>query len=216
MKELSMLDIIILLIAVAFILVRLYSVFGKNNDDIKIVLKPLDKEQERELAQHLEKLQTGKQGHLIKLTEPKKPLEQDLTDGFNKEMFLNGAGKVFEMVLSAFNEGNLLPIKGLVSKKIYDALSAAVKARKADNLTAEVDFIGFAKREIKDIKKLKNSMKVVVEFVSEQVNLLKNSKGEVIEGDENFVQKITDMWTFERPLNAKNNSWILVSTKKTA
>ena len=55
-----------------------------------------------------------------------------------------------------------------------------------------------------------------MEFISEQVNILKNDKGEVIEGDENFVQKITDVWTFERALNAKNNQWILVSTKKGA
>ena len=62
---------------------------------------------------------------------------------------------------------------------------------------------------------MKNSVKIVVEFVSEQVNLLKNADGEIIEGDENFVQKITDVWTFERYLNAKNNNWVLVSTKKT-
>ena len=83
-------------------------------------------------------------------------------------------------------------------------------------MTSEVDFICFDKKEIKDVRFLKNSIKVVVEFVSEQVNLLRNAQGEVVEGDENFVQKITDVWTFERIVNAKNNNWVLVSTKKTA
>ena len=54
----------------------------------------------------------------------------------------------------------------------------------------------------------------MVKFVSEQVNLLKNAEGEVIEGDENYVQKISDTWTFEKSLNPKINNWLLCSTKK--
>ena len=134
----------------------------------------------------------------------------------NKEIFLNGAKKVFELILSAFNQGDLTPVRELMSKKVFDAFNQVIENRRADNITSEVDFICFDKSEIKDIKNLKNTIKVVVEFVSEQVSILKNKDGEVIEGDENFVQKITDMWTFERPKNAKNNIWTLVSTKKSA
>jgi predicted lipid-binding transport protein (Tim44 family) len=79
-----------------------------------------------------------------------------------------------------------------------------------------VDFICFDKSEIKDVKILKNSAKIAVEFITEQVNLLRNAEGKVIEGDENFIQKITDVWTFERSLNAQSNKWLLVSTKKSA
>ena len=135
---------------------------------------------------------------------------------FNKANFLRSACRVFEMILQAFNSGNIENIKGLVSKKIWDAFSSVLAERKENNITSEVDFICFDKTEIKDVKLLKNSVKVVVEFISEQVNILKNDKGEVIEGDENFVQKITDVWTFERSLNAKSNNWTLVSTKKPA
>ena len=55
---------------------------------------------------------------------------------------------------------------------------------------------------------------IVVKFVSEQINLLKNAAGEIIEGDENFVQKITDVWTFEKDINSPSKVWLLVSTKK--
>ena len=131
-------------------------------------------------------------------------------------MFLQGAGKVFELVLQAFSKGDLQPVKDLISKKVFEAFNNTLAERKENNMTSEVDFICFDKKEIKDVRFLKNSIKVVVEFVSEQVNLLRNAQGEVVEGDENFVQKITDVWTFERIVNAKNNNWVLVSTKKTA
>ena len=45
-------------------------------------------------------------------------------------------------------------------------------------------------------------------------NIFSEEDGEIIEGDENFIQNITDMWTFERALTSTNPNWVLVSTKK--
>lgn len=207
-----MTDIIFLLILVAALAIRLYSVFGKgeNNKNIRIVLKPVRKNSGQELVDNVVEMSQAEQ-----FMEKNKIMDEKSSD-FNKEMFLNGARKVFELVLHAFSSGDLSSVKDLVSKKVFDAFNGTLTERKEKNMTSEVDFICFDKSEVKDVKMLKNSIKVVVEFVSEQVNLLRNAEGEVVEGDENFVQKITDVWTFERILNAKNNNWVLVSTKKTA
>lgn len=207
-----MTDIIFLLILVAALAIRLYSVFGKgeNNKNIRIVLKPVRKNSEQEFVDNVVEMSQTEQ-----FMEKNKIMDEKSSD-FNKEMFLNGARKVFELVLHAFSSGDLSSVKDLVSKKVFDAFNGTLTERKEKNMTSEVDFICFDKSEVKDVKMLKNSIKVVVEFVSEQVNLLRNAEGEVVEGDENFVQKITDVWTFERMLNAKNNNWVLVSTKKTA
>lgn len=207
-----MTDIIFLLILVAALAIRLYSVFGKgeNNKNIRIVLKPVRKNSGQEFVDNVVEMSQTEQ-----FMEKNKIMDEKSSD-FNKEMFLNGARKVFELVLHAFSSGDLSSVKDLVSKKVFDAFNGTLTERKEKNMTSEVDFICFDKSEVKDVKMLKNSIKVVVEFVSEQVNLLRNAEGEVVEGDENFVQKITDVWTFERMLNAKNNNWVLVSTKKTA
>lgn len=206
-----MADLIFLFVLVAFLATRLYSVFGKGGSDknICVVLKPVNKKDEAAVKD------------IIQMVEADKAVDNaadkaESSDDFNKEMFLQGARKVFELVLQAFSKGELAPIKDLVSKKVLDAFKATLAERQENNMTSEVDFICFDKSEVKDVKFLKNSIKVVVEFVSEQVNLLRNAQGEVVEGDENFVQKITDVWTFERMINAKNNNWVLVSTKKTA
>ena len=53
-----------------------------------------------------------------------------------------------------------------------------------------------------------------MEFVSEQVNILRDAEGKVIEGDENYIQNITDVWTFERAISSTSPNWVLVSTKK--
>ncbi len=201
-------DIVFLVVLVAVIAIKLYNTFGQEDEETRVV------EPKSDIVTEIIK---AKDGTITQLSyTPKiKPAETNPQE-FNHEHFINGARKVFEIVVKAFDSGDLSIIKDLVSKKVYDAFKATLDFRKENNLTSEVDFICFDKSEIKEVKQLKNSVKVVVEFVTEQVNLLKNDKGEVIEGDENFVQKITDVWTFERTLNAKDNNWTLVSTKKTA
>lgn len=218
----SFVDIIFLMIAVVFIATRLYSVFGTrgNNKNVRVIIKSIDKETEGKLAEDIAQIIRENTSNEKTSVAADNMSEQDKIlsriSEFDKKAFLQGACRVFEMILNAFSAGNIESIKGLVSKKIWDAFSKAIDFRKENNMTAEVDFIGFKKSEIKDVKMLKNSVKIIVEFESEQINILKNAAGEVVEGDENFVQKITDVWTFERSLNAKSKNWLLVSTKKGA
>lgn len=220
-----MADIIFLVIVVAFIFTRLYNIFGSHAEEkkVRVVVKSVNKETEEQIMREISDALNEKQDATPKTVSPAdlaNMSEQDklLTKipAFDKQGFINGANKVFELVLTAFNSGNMESVKELISKKILTAFNEVIAQRKAQNMTSEVDFICFDKSEIKDVKILKNSAKIAVEFITEQVNLLRNAEGKVIEGDENFIQKITDVWTFERSLNAQSNKWLLVSTKKSA
>ena len=51
---------------------------------------------------------------------------------------------------------------------------------------------------------------VMVEFITEQVNVLKNADGNVIEGDALHVAQMRDVWTFQK--EGKFN-WLISSTK---
>ena len=87
--------------------------------------------------------------------------------------------------------------------------------RKEEGIVAETDLISFVETEVESVNFVNDDkVNIVVKFVSEQVNMLKNAEGEVIEGDENYVQTISDVWTFEKSLNPKSNNWLLCSTKK--
>lgn len=216
----SFVDVIFLTILVVFIASRLYGTFGSHGDkkNIRVIIKPLDDKTDVQVMENIAQLINDDKEEFISAVKNTKGEDNILSKiaDFNKEKFLESACRVFEMILQAFSSGNIENIKGLVSKKIWDAFNQVLAFRKENNITSEVDFICFKKREIKDIKLLKNSVKIVVEFESEQINILKDAAGQVLEGDENFVQNITDVWTFERLLNAKNKNWILVSTKKGA
>ena len=209
---------------VVFLFTRLYSVFGsrEENSNIRVIIKPVNKNAQKHLEENIENIQNLIKEHspnadtVVFDLEAMSPQDKLLAQipNFNKNNFIHSARKVFEMVLQAFYAGNLEPVCNLLNKKVYASFNEVIDYRKKNNITSEVDFICFEKSEIKDVKILKNSIKIIMEFVSQQVNILRSSDGKIIEGDENFIQQITDTWTFERMLNAKTNKWTLVSTKK--
>ena len=145
------------------------------------------------------------------------PLDRELTKipNFNKGMFIKGAQKAFEMILSSFSKGDSKTLSKLVSKDLLKKFDSVIQERQDKGITSEMDLIGFVETEVESVCFVENNkVNLVVKFVSEQVNLLKNAEGEVIEGDENYIQQISDIWTFEKSLDAKVNNWVLCSTKK--
>ncbi len=216
------LDILVLLVVVVLIFQRLWKVLGTDGNSprrIKLSKEGAEKlynllktETEKEFHQVVEEVET-----LVPVDDkPMSELDKSLAQipDFNRESFIKGAKKAFEMITSAFNRGDIATLKALVSADIYQKMSDIIKQRQNDKITAETDFIGFDKAEITKADVDGNKALVSVEFVSEQVNLLRSAEGEVIEGDENYIQNITDVWTFERPFKSKSSGWLLVSTKK--
>ena len=218
------LDIIILLVVVVLVFSKLKSLLGTRPDNFEqrkisdenaakifdMIVKEAEKNAAAE-ARNMEKEEV--QVPEEELSEIDKVLAK--IPGFNREKFLTGAERAFEIIISAFSEGEVETLEMLVSKSLLKKFQEIIEKRKAEGITSETDFIGFDDVEITNAKISKSEVaKITVRFVSEQVNILKNKDGEVIEGDENFIQNITDSWTFERALTSTNPNWLLVSTKK--
>ncbi len=219
-------DILVLLVVVVLIFNRLKAVLGTRPESTQkqaeenaaklfdLIVKEAQQNQQSMAAQVVsidsnvleeEKTET--------LSDTDKVLNS--IPNFDKNNFLSGAKRAFEIIVEAFAKGDIATLEKLVNKNLLKKFQEVIENRNAQGVTAEADFIGFNKAEIIKAKIGKNQVvKIIVEFVSEQVNLLKNNQGEVIEGDDKFIQNITDVWTFERALTSSNPNWILVSTKK--
>ena len=218
------LDIIILLVVVVLVFSKLKSLLGTRPDNFEqrkisdenaakifdMIVKEAEKNAAAE-ARNMEKEEV--QVPEEELSEIDKVLAK--IPGFNREKFLTGAERAFEIIISAFSKGDVETLEMLVSKSLLKKFQEIIEKRKAEGITSETDFIAFDDVEITNAKISKSEVaKITDRFVSEQVNILKNKDGEVIEGDENFIQNITDSWTFERALTSTNPNWLLVSTKK--
>lgn len=211
-------DIVILLIVVALIFGKLKSLLGTRPEGIHKAT-PLSEESAAKIFDII-MAENERNAHNIQdITPPEEqtPLQKELAKipDFNEEAFLGGAKRAFEIIISAFAKGDIETLEALVSSKLVKKFQEVLHQRQTDGITAETDLIGFSSAEITEAKINKsNTAKITVKFVSEQVNLLKDAQDNVIEGDENFVQTITDIWTFERNLTSTNPNWLLVSTKK--
>jgi len=216
------LDILVLLVVVVLIFQRLWKVLGTGGDmprKVKLSREGAEKLYNLLRSETEKEFRDSIQNSEILTPVDDKPLselDQTLSQipDFNRDSFLHGARKAFEMITTAFNQADTATLKILVSSDICQKMNEIIKQRQADKISAETDFIGFDKVEITKAEIKNDKAYISVEFVSEQVNVLRAESGEVIEGDENYIQNITDVWTFERPLNAKTSNWLLVSTKK--
>ena len=208
------LDIIFLLVLVVVVFSRLKNVLGTGAEETKIIM--ISKEQFEKAYQELKKNTTNEEQKEIDL-DKLSPMDRELTKipGFNKGVFIKGAQKAFEIILSAFSNGDAFTLSKLVNKELLKKFEDIIEERRKEGIVSETDLISFIETEVESVNFVGNDkVNLVVKFVSEQVNLLKNSEGEIVEGDENYVQTISDVWTFEKSLNPKVNNWMLCSTKK--
>ena len=194
-------DILILAIIAGIVLLRLRSVLGRRTGHEKT-----DK-----TSYNYETPQTSKEEKVIPI-EPKTTSSAREDGWFNNDDFLRGAANAYETIVTNFENGNKDALKPLLSDDVLNSFSSVIDERNSKNETVEFNFIGIEKSEIvhKDLKK--NPMEVTVRFISEMITCIKNSKDEVISGSLNQVQKITDVWTFEKIKDKKSSNWLLVAT----
>jgi predicted lipid-binding transport protein (Tim44 family) len=195
------LDILILAIIAGIVLLRLRSVLGRRTGHEKTDKSSFNYE-------------TPEQTQTEKVIEIKP--ESDTSsreDGwFDKDDFLKGASNAYETIVTNFENGNKEALKPLLSSDVMESFSSVIDKRNSKSESVEFNFIGIEKSEIvhKDLKK--NPMEVSVRFISEMITCIKNSKDEVISGSLNQVQKITDVWTFEKNQKSKGSNWLLAAT----
>lgn len=218
------LDILVLLVVVVLIFQRLRSLLGTRPVEEKHIR--LSKESAEKLYNILktesEKMEAGEAANEPEeltplddesLSEPDKTLRR--IPNFSKKKFLQSAERAFRITTDAFNNGDTETLEMLLNPKLFKKFQEIIEQRRNEGITAETDFICFDKAEIiKAEISDGDTARISVEFVSQQVNILRNKDGKVIEGDENYIQNITDVWTFERALSSASPNWILISTKK--
>ncbi len=151
--------------------------------------------------------------------EPVGPVQRALADimsadpNFDQHGFAEGARTAFEMILSAFAEDDRETLKNLLTAEVYQNFAAALDARTAAGETLETTLVGVNSIEIVDAALENQNAEVTVRIVSEQVNVTTDANGEVVDGDSNYIDTITDIWTFERDIQSQSPNWFLKATE---
>ena len=132
--------------------------------------------------------------------------------GYDPEQFLQGARVAFEMIVSAFAEGDKAQLRPLLSDEVFGRFAAAIDERDGAKETLETRILRQKAAEIVGAALDGRTAQVTVELVSDQINVLRAHDGSIVDGDpDNSIEK-TDFWTFARDTRSADPNWVLVAT----
>ena len=133
-----------------------------------------------------------------------------IDDKFEISSFCDGARKAFEYILTEYSLNNLKALERLVSKTIYKTFEDQINLRAKNKEKLEITVISVKNPEITNVKLEKKYIAYFkLLFDSEQVQVTKNSNDQVIDGDNNQILQIKEIWTFSKNLKSKDPNWIL-------
>ncbi|WP_343080441.1 Tim44/TimA family putative adaptor protein [Ostreiculturibacter nitratireducens] len=128
--------------------------------------------------------------------------------------FLQGARGAYEMILMAFEKGELETVKPFLANDVYESFAAVVAEREAQGLTVEAQFLGVREVSLADatFNRDTREAEISVRFQGDMTSVVRDSAGQIIEGSAKEVKKMRDVWTFERVMGSNDPNWQLVAT----
>jgi len=127
--------------------------------------------------------------------------------------FTGGARAAFTAIVEAFAKGDIAALRALLDGPTFSSFEAAIRGRVERKEKAETTLIGFEASDVAAAELQGTNASVTVRFVSEQINVLRNADGQIIDGNPNEVQKVIDLWTFRRDTKSSDPNWLLVKTE---
>jgi predicted lipid-binding transport protein (Tim44 family) len=160
---------------------------------------------DRDITDHApEDSDTARALAAMKLAEP----------SFSVAEFLQGARGAYEMVLMAFERGELEKVQPFLSKDVHDSFAEVVAARQAKGWTMTSDFLGLRELALQsaEFDRVTAEAEITVRFVGELISSARDASGQVVEGNPKSARKQRDVWTFARKMGSTDPNWQLVAT----
>ncbi len=133
---------------------------------------------------------------------------------FSVHEFSHGARQAYEMIVMAYENGDLDTLREFLSPEVYAPFAEAIEARKAKGYAVQADFVGIREVSLVDahFDPASNEGDVSVRFLGELTSVVRDPEGKIVEGDPKEIKQQRDVWTFSRDMAAENPNWLLTGT----
>ncbi len=227
MNEFQFIDIIFLAAVAAFIAFKLRSTLGKDSGDVDILKPPTGRGDK------------SKDARVIALSEmrngiaPEKKAAEDILllagiedpeisktlieikkhdPSFSVGEFLEGAKTAFEWVFGAFVKKDKQALKSLLADDIYVDFAKELERLEAEDVRPDSTLVAITSANIVAAELKGSVARLTVKFVSEQVVIMRDKDGKIVDGDPSHVDEVENEWVFERNLKSGNPNWLIVAT----
>lgn len=216
----SLIQLLVLAGIAIFLILKLRSVLGTREgfekppiplDDIRPGPKPrrdfevIEGGPDRDITDHVaDGSDSARALAGMKMAEP----------GFSVSSFLSGARGAYEMILMAYEKGDISSVRGFLGPEVAETFDEAIAAREAQGLTVEANFVGLRELALHEatFNRDTREAEVTVRFVAELTSVVKNADGDVVEGSATEIKRQRDLWTFARKMGSEDPNWHLVAT----
>lgn len=131
---------------------------------------------------------------------------------FDEATFEKGSRAAFEYIVAAFAAGERDKLRPLLNDEVYANFESAIVAREALGHKRETTLVRIKSAEIVDARMENPTALVTVKYLSEQINVTRDSEGKVVEGNPDRIADVTDIWTFARNTRSDDPNWMLIDT----
>ena len=138
---------------------------------------------------------------------------RQLDSSFNEKEFISGSRAAFSWIVSAFADGDAVKLKSLLGPKLFKNFEQAIQERVAAGEKLETKIVSIKSAQIDDVLVAGNTATVTVEFISDQIKVVRDSEENIVDGDPDTIESLTDLWTFNRDVTSPNPNWILTRTE---
>lgn len=132
---------------------------------------------------------------------------------FDAQAFLEGAKVAYEMIVTAFAQGDRKVLKDLLSRDVYEGFDKVIAERESQHETVETTFVSIDGAEIVNAEAQGGQAQITIHFRSKLITATRDASGAVLEGSPDTVADITDIWTFARAISSRDPNWQLVATE---
>jgi predicted lipid-binding transport protein (Tim44 family) len=214
----SLLSLLVLAGIAIFLILRLRSVLGTREGFEKPPVRPapphadprrdfevIEGGPDNDITDHVENdSEAAKALAAMKLAEP----------GFNVREFLQGARGAYEMILMAFEKGDVNTLRDFLAEDVLETFESVIREREAQGLQIDAEFVGIRELALQNatFDRGTGEAEITVRFVGELTSVVRNAEGDVIEGDPSEIKRQRDVWTFARKMGVDDPNWTLVAT----
>ncbi len=132
---------------------------------------------------------------------------------FDVKHFITGARAAYEMIVTAFAEGDRRQLRNLLSREVNDGFDAAITERENRGETAETRFVSIDGSSITAAELRGRTAQITVRFVSKLISVTRDRAGAVVDGNPERVTDVTDVWTFARDVSSRDPNWKVIATE---
>lgn len=214
-------DIIFFAAIALVILLKLGQQLGKITDEEKEQITKKVQQQKQQILkiqdQVIKQVETviEEENKLIEnLNDENKEIFKQILAKFKitADFFFTGAKSAFEMTLKAFAEEDSDTLKFLLSDKIYQNFTTAIKTRQENKQKLNTNLISVEKTEIISCNLNEKEAIITISFKTKQINYITNENNEIIQGDKSQISELTDIWTFKKDLSDTTPNWKITAT----